>query len=370
VNGYKILLRKFIFKIILKDYIKSKITSGEQLTLDDGVCLFREFDLHELGIIADTTRRKLHGNNVYYVVNAHINPTNICKIKCPLCAFAANENDSRGYIIEIDEILRRVQTAANNNITQIHIVSSIHPSRPFDWYCDIISSIHSAFPSINIKAYTAVEIAAFAESSGMSISEVLIELRKRGLSSLPGGGAEIFDENVRKIIAPNKISAKVWLNVHRIAHKLGIVTNASMLFGHIETYKQRVDHLIQIRNLQEESINADFGYFDCFVPLVYHSLNTELSKTTKIDPISPQEILRVVAVSRLILNNVSHIKSYWVTFGESLAQVALSYGADDFDGTVFEEKIHHDAGSNAPIGLTEQRIRDLIKGANRIPVKK
>ncbi|MDR1053420.1 MAG: CofH family radical SAM protein [Planctomycetaceae bacterium] len=367
----------------MRDSIESKLVSGERLTFGDGVCLFREFDLHEVGMMADKVRRELHGDNAYYVVNAHINPTNICKVCCPLCAFAAVEGDVRGYVLEVDEILRRVQSAVNNNVTQIHLVSSIHPTKPFAWYCGIISAIHTAFPALQIKAYTAVEIAAFAEAACRSVGDILSELRSSGLSSLPGGGAEIFDEGVRKKIAPNKISADVWLNVHRVAHGLGIVTNASMLFGHVETCEQRVEHLIRLRDLQDESINARnnnesksnlsdscSGYFDCFVPLVYHGRNTALSRTTNIEPISPQDILRTIAISRLILRNINHIKSYWVTLGESLAQVALSYGADDFDGTVFEEKIHHEAGSNTPNGLTEQQIQILIKNANKKPVRK
>jgi aminodeoxyfutalosine synthase len=364
----------------VRNSIEDKLVSGECLTFEDGVRLFREFSFHEVGMMADKIRRELHGDNVYYVVNAHINPTNICKVCCPLCAFAAVEGDVRGYVLEVDEVLRRVQLAVTNNVTQIHIVSSIHPAKPFSWYCEIISAIHAAFPAVYIKAYTAVEIASFAEKSGKSVYDVLAELRSCGLSGLPGGGAEIFDEVVRKKIAPNKITADEWLNVHRVAHKLGIVTNASMLFGHIETCEQRVEHFIRLRDLQDESIvagnckldsgDSGLGYFDCFVPLVYHGLNTELSRTTQIEPISPQDILHTIAVSRLILRNINHIKSYWVTLGESLAQVALSYGADDFDGTVFEEKIHHEAGSKTPKGLSEQRICELITGANRIPVRK
>jgi aminodeoxyfutalosine synthase len=369
----------------VRNYIESKLLSGERLTFDDGVRLFRECELHELGMTADTIRHELHGDNAYYVVNAHINPTNICRVCCPLCAFAAIEGDKRAYILEIDEILQRVQSAVNNNVTQIHIVCSIHPTKSFSWYCDIIYAVHTMFPLIHIKAYTAVEIASFAEMSGKSVEEVLCVLRDCGLSSLPGGGAEIFDKSVRDKIAPNKISADTWLNVHRTAHKLGIVTNASMLLGHVETCEQRVDHLIRLRDLQDESIkyrnnvyrkkindieNDDGGYFDCFVPLIYHGLNTELSRRIQIEPISPQDILRTIAISRLILCNIKHIKSYWVTLGESLAQIALSYGADDFDGTVFEEKIHHEAGSKVPNGLTEQRICDLIIGANRIPIRK
>jgi aminodeoxyfutalosine synthase len=350
--------------------IESKIFSGVGLTFEDGVRLFREFDIHEVGMLADVIRRELHGCGAYYVLNAHINPTNICELCCPLCAFAVQEGDVRGYVLGIEEVLRRVEIAVCNEVTQIHLVSSIHPFLPFSWYSGMISAIHSSFPFLEIKAYTAVEIASFAKKSGKSIIEILSELRLNGLTSLPGGGAEIFDAGVRQKIAPRKISADEWLEVHRVAHSLGIVTNASMLFGHIETYEHRVEHLIRLRELQDKSISVGGGYFDCFVPLVYHGLNTGLSRTEWIEPIAPQEILRTIAVSRLILSNIKHIKSYWVTLGESLAQVALSYGADDFDGTVFEEKIHHDAGSKTPKGLTEQKIRELIIGANRMPIRR
>jgi aminodeoxyfutalosine synthase len=257
---------------------------------------------------------------------------------------------------------------------QLHLVSSIHPDKSFGWYCDIISAIHSAFPRVHIKAYTAVEIAYFAESSGKTFLEVLGELKSAGLSSLPGGGAEIFDSEVRKQIAPKKIAADTWLKVHQAAHQLGIPTNASMLFGHLETPEQIVDHLLRIRDLQDKSLckmeegGGVTSCFDCFVPLVYHGVNTELSRRFMIEPISPQRILRTIAVSRIILRNVNHIKAYWVTLGEQLSQIALSYGADDFDGTVIEEKIHHEAGSNTPKGLTEQHIKNLITTADKIPV--
>ena len=316
-------------------------------------------DLHELGQHADAERRKRHGNKAYYVVNAHINPTNICRIGCPLCAFAAKPDDKKAYILEIDEILRKTQHFIECGATQIHLVSSVHPEKPYAWYREIMRVLHQTFPQLWLKAWTAVEIAAFAQSTGKSYEFILSDLQSVGLTSLPGGGAEIFDPKIRQKISPNKISSEVWLEVHRTAHKLGIPTNASMLFGHLETQQHRIDHLLKLRELQEET-----GGFDCFVPLVFHQKNTQLN----VVPISPQEILTTIAISRLVLDNIEHIKAYWVTLGESLAQIALSYGADDFDGTVFEERIHHDAGSSAPSGLSEVRIRELIVGAGREPV--
>jgi len=328
--------------------------------LEEGFALFAS-DLHELGKRADAERRKRHGNKTYYVVNAHINPTNVCRIGCPLCAFAVQPDDVRAYVLAIDEILRRAECAVEFGATQLHLVSSVHPGKPYAWYREIQRVLHQTYPQLWLKAWTAVEIAAFAQSAEKSYEFILSDLQSVGLASMPGGGAEIFGTEVRKKIAPDKISAEEWLEVHRTAHKLGIPTNASMLFGHRETVRHRVEHLLKLRELQEET-----GGFDCFVPLVFHPKNTQIDVT----PISPQEILKTIAVSRLILINIEHIKAYWITLGESMAQIALSYGADDFDGTVFEERIHHDAGSSAPTGLSEDRLRELILGAGRVPVRK
>ena len=321
-------------------------------------------DLHELGRRADAERRKRHGNKAYYVINAHINPTNICRIGCPLCAFAAKSGEKKAYVLEIDEILRKAERAVEFGATQLHLVSSVHPEKPYAWYREITKTLHQTFPQLWLKAWTAVEIAEFARSTGKDYEFILSDLQSVGLASLPGGGAEIFDPVIRQKIAPNKISAEVWLEVHRTAHKLGIPTNATMLFGHLETPQHRTDHLQKIRELQEET-----GGFDCFVPLVFHPQNTLIHQYSNIVPISPQEILKTIAVCRLILDNIEHIKAYWITLGESLAQIALSYGADDFDGTVFEERIHHEAGSPVPSGLSESRLRELILGAGREPVR-
>jgi len=330
------------------------------LSLNEGLTLF-DSDLHQLGQRADAERRKRHGNNAYYVINAHINPTNVCRIGCPLCAFAAKPDDKKAYVLEIDEMLHRAEHAVEFGATQLHLVSSVHPDKPYAWYREMMQVLHQTFPQLQLKAWTAVEIAAFAQNVGKNYKFILSDLQSVGLASLPGGGAEIFDAEIRKKIAPKKIPAETWLEVHRTAHKLGIPSNATMLFGHLETPKHRIEHLLKLRELQEET-----GGFDCFVPLVFHPKNTQID----VVPISPQEILKTIAVCRLMLNNIAHIKAYWVTLGESLAQIALSYGADDFDGTVFEERIHHDAGSLAPSGLSENRLRELIRGANREPVRR
>ena len=328
------------------------------LSLESGLALF-DSDLHELGKCADAERRRRHGNKTYYVVNAHVNPTNVCRIGCPLCAFAATPEDKKAYVMEIDEIVRRAERAVGFGATQLHLVSSVDPDKPYSWYREIMRVLHQMFPQLRLKAWTAVEIAAFAQSIGKDYEFILNDLQSVGLNSLPGGGAEIFDAVIRQKIAPDKIPAEIWLEVHRTAHKLGIPTNASMLFGHLETPKHRVEHLLKLRELQDET-----GGFDCFVPLVFHPKNTQID----VVPVSPQEILKTIAVCRLMLNNMEHIKAYWITLGESLAQIALSYGADDFDGTVFEERIHHDAGSPTPSGLSECRLRELILGAGREPV--
>ena len=328
---------------------------------NDAVMSLFAADLHTLGKRADAERDRRHGKKAYYVVNAHINPTNVCRIGCPLCAFAADSgnNGKKAYVLTIDEILQRAEHAVRLGAVQLHLVSGVHPDKPYTWYQEITQTLHQTFPQLWLKAWSAVEITAFAESTGKSYEFILSDLQSAGLSSLPGGGAEIFDSEIRQKIAPNKIPAEVWLDVHRTAHKLSIPTNATMLFGHLETPKHRIEHLLQLRALQEET-----GGFDCFVPLVFHPKNTPIEVT----PISPQEILKTIAVSRLVLDNIEHIKAYWVTLGESLAQIALSYGADDFDGTVYEERIHHEAGSLVPTGLPEERLRELILDAGREPV--
>ena len=348
----------------------TKIGNNTPLSFDDGVALFQEYDVQQVGVWADRQRQHRHGKKAYYIVNAHINPTNICQLGCPLCAYACRVAEERAYVMSVDEVLQHVQSAVDSGVTHLHLVSAIHPDKPYSWYRDLVATVHSAFPSLTLRAWTAVEIAHFAKIAEKTVEAVLREMQELGVSSMPGGGAEIFEPKIRRMIAPAKISAEEWLDVHRIAHRIGMNTNATMLFGHLESFEDRVRHLLLLRDLQEESLQNGSGRFDSFVPLLFHPKETALESTLGEKRLSPQEILKTVAVSRLMLHNFEHIKAYWVTLGESLAQIALSFGADDFDGTIFEESIHHEAGSTTPRGLSESRLRQLILDSHHEPVRK
>ncbi len=324
--------------------------------------------MHELGSWADRKKREISGSDVYYSLNVHLNPTNVCKFRCPLCAFSCDPGESRAYRLSDTEILEQVESAVRAGCTELHWVGGIPDGLSYSWYRERLAAIHRRFPDLIIKAWTAVEILHFAETSNRSVRDILGELKSHGLSSLPGGGAEIFEPSVRMIIAPKKPSAEDWLNVHRIAHELGIPTNATMLFGGLESVEHRVEHLLALWALQDESIAEKRpARFDTFVPLVFHPQGTAFADRPMI---SPDEILRTIAISRLVLDNIPHIKAYWVTLGPELAQIALGYGADDFDGTVRRERIHHEAGSKSPEGLSEERIRELILETGRRPVRR
>lgn len=349
--------------------VEEKVESGEPLSREEAVFLFQpEIDLHRLGQLADRLKRKHSGLNVFYNANAHLNPTNICKFRCPLCAFSCDQDSEKAYFMDAPQILQYVQSAVHDGCTQLHWVGGLPEDVPYSFYRDTLGEIHRRFPKLQLKAWTAVEIHTFAEMSGKNVREILLELRENGLSALPGGGAEIFDPDVRKRIAPRKPSAEQWIEVHRRAHELGIASNATMLFGGVESVEHRVDHLLRIRELQEESIREGRpARFETCVPLVFHPSGTAFSDR---DMIASHEILRTIAISRVVLHNIAHIKAYWITLGVELAQIALGYGADDFDGTVRKERIHHEAGSKSPEGLSEQKIRELIEETGRIPVKR
>lgn len=344
-----------------------KVESGARLSPDEGLQLFQpDTDLHALGELADTVRRRKNGDQAYYNVNAHLNPTNVCVYRCPLCAYSRDPGDAGAYVMSDEEIIARGREAAADGCTELHIVGGLHPQKPFDWYRSIIAMLHAACPGLHLKAFTAAEIARFAEISGKSIREVLGELIDAGLGSMPGGGAEIFGQSVRSQICPRKAGADLWLEVHRMAHKLGLRTTATMLFGHVETLQHRIDHLVRLRELQDDS-----GGFQAFIPLAFHPHGTalaaeypQLEKSTTID------MLRTVAVSRLLLDNFDHIKAYWISLGVGTAQIALSYGADDLDGTVSQEEIHHTAGSTSPQTLSIDALRSLIAEAGREPVER
>ena len=345
------------------DHIEEKILADDRLSAEEGAYLFRpDVDLHRLGCMADEVRRRKTGDLVYYNLNAHLNPTNICLYRCQLCAYSCDPGDEKAFLLSDEEILARGREAAENGCTELHIVGGVHPEKPFGWYRDLLARLHETFPQVMLKAWTAVEITRFAELTNRSPENILKELADVGLCCLPGGGAEIFASKVRQKICPTKADAETWLEVHRTAHGLGIKTNATMLYGHLETIEQRIDHLIRLRELQDKT-----GGFQTFIPLAFHPEGTQLShlqRPTGLDD------LRTMAVSRLMLDNFPHIKAYWISLGVPTAQIALGYGADDLDGTVRHERIHHDAGSTAPEILSVDQLEALIQEASRTPVER
>jgi aminodeoxyfutalosine synthase len=345
------------------DSIRRKVEAGERLSAADGEFLFRpDVDLHAVGEWADLVRRRKHGDTAYYNVNAHLNPTNVCLYRCPLCAYSRDAGDADAYTMSRDEILARGHEAAENGASEIHIVGGTHPTKSFDWYLEILATLHDAFPRIHLKAWTAAEIAWFAESARQPIHAVLEDLIAAGLGSLPGGGAEIFDPEIRRQIAPRKCDANTWLEIHRTAHGLGLRSNATMLYGHLETAAHRVDHLLRLRELQDRT-----GGFQAVIPLAFHPQGTRLSHLTRVCGL---EDLRTIAVSRLLLDNFDHVKAYWISLGVGTAQIALAYGADDLDGTVRHERIHHEAGSSAPESLSVAELCALIREAGREPIER
>jgi aminodeoxyfutalosine synthase len=343
--------------------ISEKVHAGERLSAVEGKLLFDpEVDLHALGELANLVRTRKNGRLAYYNTNAHLNPTNVCIYRCPLCAYSTDIDDPRAYVLTADEILARGREAVAHGCTELHIVGGLHPAKDFSWYLGILRTLHAECPGLHLKAWTAVEIASFAERSGQTVRAVLEQLIEAGLGSLPGGGAEIFAAEVRRKISPRKIDAATWLGVHREAHALGLRTNASMLFGHLENAPQRIDHLHRLRELQDET-----GGFQAFIPLAFHPEHTQLSHLRRVSGLVD---LRVIAVSRLMLDNFDHIKAYWVSLGVGTAQVALSYGADDLDGTVRHEQIHHDAGAKTPEVLSVDELRALCVEAGCEPVER
>jgi aminodeoxyfutalosine synthase len=342
--------------------IEKKISAGERLSASEGVALFRSLDIHTLGRSANLVRQRLNGNKTYYVVNRHINYTNVCLNHCPLCAFSCDEADESAYVLSIDSMASQTAQAYAEGATEIHVVGGLHPSLPFSYYLDMLRALRNAAPDVHIQAFTAVEIAHFAVVAGKSISTVLEQLQEVGLGSLPGGGAEVFSDRVRQEICPRKISGQEWLDIMREAHRLGFKSNATMLYGHLETIEERVEHLLRLRALQDET-----GGFLAFIPLKFHPGNTALSNLV---PPGGVEDLKMFAVSRLILDNFPHLKAFWIMLGIKLAQVAQWFGADDLDGTVVEEKITHSAGATTPQSLPASYLRTLITETGRDPVER
>ncbi len=343
--------------------VAAKLGRGQRLSADDGLALFDPaVDLHRLGQLADDRRRAAQGATVYYNLNVHVNPTNVCRFRCPLCAYSRDSDDPAAYVLSEDAMVEEVRAAADDGATEVHIVGGVHPDKPFSWYLNIVQVLHGAFPRLSIKAWTAAEIAWFAEISGRSMAAVLEAMVDAGLSSLPGGGAEIFDAEIRRQIAPRKADADTWLDVHRTAHRMGLRSTATMLYGHLESAADRVDHMMRLRRLQDET-----GGFLTFIPLSFHPENTALAHLEKTGPLDD---LRTMAVARLLLDNFDHLKAYWVSLGVGVGQAALGYGADDLDGTVRRERIHHDAGATSPEGMTVEALEGLIREADREPVER
>ena len=342
--------------------IREKVEAGVRLSFDDGLAMEASNDLFAIGMMANLVRERYNGNFGYYNVNTHINPTNVCVYKCDFCAFRADLNDERAYVMDKAQILGRAKSAHDRGATELHIVGGLHHKLPFDYYVDIVRWIKDAYPEIHIKAYTGVEIEFFAKIARLSIREVLEKLVEAGLGSLPGGGAEIFHPEVREQVCGAKASTETWLEVHRTAHQLGLHTNATMLYGHIEKAKHRIDHMVRLRELQDET-----GGFQTFIPLAFHPDNSRMDEIPKPSGVMD---LKTMAISRLMLDNFPHIKAYWVMLGIKTAQVALSFGADDIDGTVVHETIYHEAGAETPQEITVNEIRRLIAEAGREPVER
>jgi aminodeoxyfutalosine synthase len=342
--------------------IRDKILAGERLSFDDGVLLETETDLFTLGEWANIVRERKSGNFTYYNVNEHLNPTNVCVYRCTFCAFRADLKSPRGYVMTDEQILERAAETERKGATELHIVGGLHHQLPYEWYLHVIRIVHHAHPRLHLKAYTAVEWDWFQRLTGRSTKDILAEFKAAGLGSLPGGGAEIFHPEVRDKICEHKADTDSWIRIHREAHQLGLKSNATMLYGHIEGPEHRIDHLIRLRDLQAET-----GGFQTFIPLAFHPENTGLSHIQK--PSGMMD-LKMIAISRLMLDNFPHIKAYWVMLGIPTAQLSLNFGADDIDGTVVHEKIYHDAGAETPQELTVNQLRALIHEAGRIPVER
>ncbi len=340
--------------------IEQKVLRGGRLTPEEALALFETDDIHLLGRLADTAAERRSRGRAYFVQNRHINHTNLCLNRCRFCAFSRSKGERGAFELSTEEVLERLE-GSPEGLSELHMVGGLHPEWPFEHYLELLRAVKERFPRLGIKAFTAVEVDHFSRISGLSLRETLARLKESGLDLMPGGGAEIFSEGVRKRLCPEKITAERWLEVHRTAHELGIRTNATMLYGHIESYADRVDHMIRLRRLQD-----DTGGFQAFIPLSYHPFNTEIrgGRPSGIDD------LRTIAVSRLVLDNFDHIKAYWVMLGEKLTQVALLFGADDIDGTVVEEKITHAAGALTSEGLTREALIGLIRGAGKVPVER
>ena len=342
--------------------IAAKVLAGQRRDFADGLALYGASDVLAVGGLANSVRERMHGDITYFNVNRHINPTNVCVAACRLCAFGRKKGTDGAYTMDLEEVFRSAASGYSEAVTEFHIVGGLHPELPLQYFTDMLSGLKQRFPQVHLKGFTMVEISFFAKLNKLTVVEVLQKLKAAGLDSMPGGGAEIFSERVRAIICDHKIDGNEWLDVAREAHKLGIRSNATMLYGHIEDDEDSVDHLMKLRALQDETKG-----FQTFIGLSFHPDHTVLQHlpwtTGMLD-------LKQIAVARLVLDNFAHIKAYWQMLTPKIAQIALRFGADDIDGTVVEEKIYHDAGATTPQGMTRQELCRLIEDAGRVPVER
>jgi len=374
--------------------IEKKFLARKRLAPDDALALFQSDDIFTIGRLANIAAERKNGKNAYFIQNHHINPTNICVNRCKFCAFSRSKGEKGAYELSIKEIIKKLQAQMTevsshksvvtkklqprSPFSEVHIVGGLHPDWPLEYYLEMLETIKNNFPNIHIKAFTAVEIDYFSKISGLPLAETLLQLKNAGLDSMPGGGAEIFNARVRSRICPEKISGKKWLDVMKKAHSIGIKTNATMLYGHLETYGQRTEHMLKLRDLQDST-----GGFQAFIPLAFHPMNTELSQKSEVrsqksNPPVPNpcgytsgiDDLKTIAIARLFLDNFPHIKAYWIMLGEKIAQLALMFGADDLDGTIIEEKITHSAGALSGNAMTRAQLIHLIEKAGKIPVER
>jgi aminodeoxyfutalosine synthase len=345
----------------LGDILK-KVRSDERLSVDDGMRLYQNPDLLAIGYLANIVRERKNGDKAFFIYNQHINYSNICTNLCKFCAFGKDKDSDLAYEMSVEDVRGKVRERIDEPITEIHMVGGIHPDLPYSYYTDLLKVIKLERPEVHIQAFTCVEIAHLAEISGLGVDGVLEDLKNAGLGSIPGGGAEVFSPRIRELTCEKKLSGEGWLDVAKAAHRSGLHTNATMLYGHIETVEERLEHLEMLRDAQDET-----GGFLAYIPLAFHPKNTELSRLSKTTGLDD---LKNIAVARCFLDNFPHIKAYWVMIGQKLAQIALSFGADDVDGTVKEEIITHMAGAETEQAMTRDQLLRMIQEAGRIPIER
>jgi aminodeoxyfutalosine synthase len=342
--------------------IFEKVEANERLSFDDGVAMFRSGDILALGYMANLIRERLHGDITYFNVNRHINPTDVCVASCRLCAFGKRAKDPKAYTMSLEQVWEMAGKGYAEAVTEFHIVGGLHPELSLDWFCQMIAGLKERYAGVHLKAFTMVEIAFLAKRAKISIRETLERLKAAGVDSLPGGGAEVFSERVRRIICDHKIDGSEWLETARQAHQIGLKSNCTMLYGHLETPEDLTDHLVKLRGVQAET-----GGFVTYIPLAFHPDNTALSHLPKTSGFND---LKQIAIARLMLDNIPHIKAYWIMLTPSMAQIAQRFGANDIDGTVVEEKIYHEAGATTAQHLRRKDLLRLIREAGREPVER